>query len=657
MNHRFHFASACLVGLLAACGAATPRASSTAPSAALAGATASPVATASPPEDDAGVPIAATDPTWGSRTAPVTIVEFADFQCPFCARAEPTLALVRKTYGPDRVRIVWKHNPLPFHANARPAAEAAAGVHALAGDEPFWRFLGLVFQHPDDLGEDSYVSWAAQAGVRDQDALRAGLRSHEWAAKVDADLAEARDLGATGTPTFYVNGISIVGARGFDTFQTLVDAQSIAAQAKIATGTTPERVYAVLSKENRAAQPPDRDDDDEPEDTKTVFKVPVGKSPALGPAGAPVTIVEFADYQCPFCVRAEVTLRELRADYGDKLRWIFKNEPLPFHARAEPAAEAALEVRAEKGDAAFWSMHDSMLDAGRDLSDATLVELAVAAGARADKVQSAIAKHTHSGEIDVDGDTADDFQANGTPHFFINGRRLVGAQPKAKFVEIIDEELKKAKALVDAGTRPEAVYDALTRDGKLPSEPDRVAVDALPAGDPVKGPATARVTVHEFADFECPFCGRAEDTLKQVARTYGDRVRFVWHDLPLPFHEQALPAARAAREARKQRGDGAFWKMHDTLLADRSKLSRSDLDDDARALGLDMTRWAAALDGDGHQAELDADAAAAAALGFKGTPSFVIVRAGAKTGATVVGAQEYSRFRKAIDRALAEPDR
>ena len=69
----------------------------------------------------------------------------------------------------------------------------------------------------------------------------------------------------------------------------------------------------------------------------------------------------------------------------------------------------------------------------------------MAAGARADKVQSAIAKHAHPAEIDVDGDTADDFQANGTPHFFINGRRLVGAQPKAKFVEIIDEELKKAQ--------------------------------------------------------------------------------------------------------------------------------------------------------------------------------------------------------------------
>ncbi len=656
MNHPFLFASACFICLQGACAAAPPRASSPASGPATV-ASGAPAPAPSPPEDDAGVPVGPTDPTWGSRTAPVTIVEFADFQCPFCARAEPALAQIRQTYGPERVRIVWKHNPLEFHANARPAAEAGAGVRTLAGDDAFWRFLELVYHHPSDLGEDAYVTWAQQAGVRDADGLRAGLRSHAWAAKVDADMAEARDLGVTGTPTFFVNGISVVGARPFEAFQTVIDAQAIAAQAKITAGTAPERVYAVLSKDNRAAQPPEKDDDDEPEDTKTVFKVPVGTSPARGPATAPVTIVEFADYECPYCVRAEATLRDLRTGYGDKLRLVFKHEPLPFHPRAEPSAEAALEVRAEKGDAAFWAMHDAMLDDPHDLSDDALVQLAVKAGARADKVQAAIAKHTHAAEIAVDQGTADDFQANGTPHFFINGRRLVGAQPKARFAEIIDEEIKKAKSLVDAGTKPEALYDALTKDGQAAPQPEQVAVSALPPGDPVRGPASARVTVHEFADFECPFCSRAETTMKQIAKAYGDRVRFVWHDLPLPFHEHAMPAARAGREARKQKGDVAFWKLHDTLLADRTKLGRSDLDDDARALGLDMTKWAAALDAEAAPSEVTLDGDAARTLGFNGTPSFVIVGAGAKNGYTVVGAQDYSKFRKLIERALGESGR
>ena len=150
MNHRFLFAPACLACLLAACAGAAPHASSPAASpAAVAPGAQEPTAPVGASEDDAGVPLGPSDPTWGSRTAPVTIVEFADFQCPFCARAEPTLAQIRKTYGPEKVRIVWKHSPLDFHANARPAAEAGAGVRALAGDDAFWRFLDLVFHHPD----------------------------------------------------------------------------------------------------------------------------------------------------------------------------------------------------------------------------------------------------------------------------------------------------------------------------------------------------------------------------------------------------------------------------------------------------------------------------------------------------------------------------
>ncbi len=73
-------------------------------------------------------------------------------------------------------------------------------------------------------------------------------------------------------------------------------------------------------------------------------------------------MIEFSDFQCPFCRRVEPTLKGLRDKYGDKVRLVWKNEPLPFHPRAEPAAEAALEVRAEKGDKGFWDAHDKLFD-------------------------------------------------------------------------------------------------------------------------------------------------------------------------------------------------------------------------------------------------------------------------------------------------------
>jgi protein-disulfide isomerase len=392
----------------------------------------------------------------------------------------------------------------------------------------------------------------------------------------------------------------------------------------------------------------------EADDSRVRFKIPIGTSPARGSATALVTIVEFADYECPYCELSEGTLRDLRARYGDALRLVFKDAPLPFHVQAEPAAEAALEVRAEKGDAAFWTVHDALFEHARELDTDTIVRLALAAGARADRVREAIARHTHSSEIEADEDIADDFECDGTPYFFIDGIRVAGALPEETFTAILDQEVQTARAQIASGTKPEAIYDALLSHAQPPPEPERRSVEALPAGDPVRGAATAKVSVHEFADFECPFCARAEPTLRKLETRYAGQVSVVWHDLPLPFHEEALPAARAAREARKQGGERAFWSLHDRLLAAGAQLARADLDRDARDLGLDMTRWSTALDGNAHEGEIEVDRHAAEALDLNGTPSFFVVPSGSATGYLLVGAQSYAKFHKLVERALAE---
>ncbi len=640
-----------------AAGARVPLASSAA-------SPAGPAAPAEPGEEDAEVPIAPSNPTWGSRTALVTIVEFADLQCPFCTRAEATLASVREAYGPDTVRLVWKDNPLPFHPNARPAAEAAAGVFALAGSDAFWKFHDAALRDQASLGAQAYEQWAKDAGVADLAAFRSGLVGHAWAAGIDKDAGEAQELGAVGTPTFFVNGLPLAGALPFPTFQVLIDEQVRAAQAKIATGTARGRVYAELVKDNRARlaakarDEQEKGEEEEHDESKGIYKVPVGKSPTRGSPGALVTLVEFADYQCPFCVRAEPTVKALRDEYGDALRVVFKDTPLPFHPRAEPAAEAALEVRAEKGDAAFWAMHDALLAEPPDLTDATLTKLATSAGAAADSVKKAIAGHAHQASIEEDIDLADDVEANGTPHFFINGRRLVGAQPKEKFEALIDEEIAKAKALVAAGTKPEAVYETVVRDGIGAEEPEKKAVPAALTGPTTRAPArgnpAARVTVHEWSDFQCPFCKRVEPTLDRLMLEYGTRVRLVWHDLPLPMHPDAPLAARAAREVLSQKGERAFWTMHDQLFARQSELARDNLDGYARGLGLDMGKWKTALDGAAHEAEVAGDRATAEGLSIGGTPTFLVVPRGAASGYVVTGAQGYPKFHKIVERALAE---
>jgi protein-disulfide isomerase len=262
-------------------------------------------------DSESPVPVSSKDPMWGKRDAPVTIAIWSDFQCPFCSRVEPTLQQVKDTYGPDKVRLVWKNNPLPFHNNAKPAAEAAQGVFAMAGNDAFWKWHDTAFKNQSALGTDSYVKWAQDAGVKDIAAYKAGLDSHKFADKVDKDLNEGKAAGVQGTPAFFVNGVFINGAQPFDNFKKTIDEELQKAQAKIASGTPKNRVYVAMSKQNKANAPAPaakKDDDSQKEDTTTVFKVPVGNSPVLGSNNALVTIIEFSDFQCPFCSRVEPTL-------------------------------------------------------------------------------------------------------------------------------------------------------------------------------------------------------------------------------------------------------------------------------------------------------------------------------------------------------------
>jgi protein-disulfide isomerase len=137
-------------------------------------------------------------------------------------------------------------------------------------------------------------------------------------------------------------------------------------------------------------------------------------------------------------------------------------------------------------------------------------------------------------------------------------------------------------------------------------------------------------------------------------KDYGDRIRFVWHDLPLPMHPDAPLAAQAAREAYAQRGSSAFWAMHDKMFAHQQNLKRDDLDGYARELNLNMEKWNSGLLNVGHSAEIAADQDAGRDDGITAIPAFIIVAHNASRGYFVNGAQSYDKFRRLIKRALAE---
>ena len=167
--------------------------------------------------------------------------------------------------------------------------------------------------------------------------------------------------------------------------------------------------------------------------------------PARGATTALVTIVEFGSFQCPFTKRAEETLAALRAQYGDKLRFVWKDEPLSSQVRAMPAAELAREARAQKGDAAFWAVHDALFASAPALEDADLEHIAALAGLDARKAMAAVRAHKHEAGIEADLALSDDVHAGGTPSFFINGRHVGGAQPVETFRPILDEEIARAE--------------------------------------------------------------------------------------------------------------------------------------------------------------------------------------------------------------------
>ena len=544
-----------------------------------------PSATAAPgswSDNDSPVPIDSKDPVWGNRNAPVTIVQFSDFQCPFCSRVEPTMDQVKTTYGPDKVRIIWKNEPLPFHDKAKPAAEAAQGVFAMKGSEGFWKFHSTAFKNQGSLSPESYEKWAQAAGVTDMAKYKAGLAAHTWADKVEKDHAIAKQVGVNGTPAFLVNGVSLSGAQPFDKFKAVIDQELQKAQAKIAAGTPKDKIYVAMSTENKKNAPPapKGEEEEEKEDTKSVFRVPVGDSPILGNVNAPVTIVEFSDFQCPYCKRVEDQLKKVKETYGDKVRFVWKHEPLPFHPRANPAAQLTLEARAEKGDKGFWAAHDKLFDIQPKLEDADLENAAKELGLDVGKVKDAIKSKKYDKQIGADQELGEDLQASGTPHFFINGRRLVGAQPFEKFQAIIDEEVKHAQDVQAKGVKPEGVYDAMIKDGKGAPEPEKKNV-ALPANAPSKGKEGAKVTMQIFSDFQCPFCKRGEDAVNEVYKNYGDRVKIVWRNMPLPMHPDAPLAAQASMEAFKEKGSKGFWDMHDKLFASQGQpdaLKRESLD-------------------------------------------------------------------------------
>jgi len=171
------------------------------------------------------IEVTADGPAIGPMGAAVTIVEFSDYECPFCQRAEPIIEQVLEQYE-GKVRFVYRHFPLEnIHPNAKPASVAAF----CAGEQgKFWEYHALVFEAPDGLEADGLAKYAAALGL-DGESFEACLGSDAATAAVQEDMQAGSSAGVTGTPAFFINGIPLKGAQPVSEFQRIIDAELAAA--------------------------------------------------------------------------------------------------------------------------------------------------------------------------------------------------------------------------------------------------------------------------------------------------------------------------------------------------------------------------------------------------------------------------------------------
>jgi len=164
------------------------------------------------PEDD--------DPVFGPEDAPITIIEFSDFQCPYCARWHEQVFLRLREEYPDTIRVVYRDFPLTsIHPEAVPAAEAAN----CAGEQgAYWEFHDALFSGENGLGKEAYTSYASDLGL-DMEGFTECIESGRHNDEIMADLNYAAELGVQSTPTFFLNGLPIVGAQPYEVFKQIIE--------------------------------------------------------------------------------------------------------------------------------------------------------------------------------------------------------------------------------------------------------------------------------------------------------------------------------------------------------------------------------------------------------------------------------------------------
>ena len=576
-------------------------------------------------------------PYHGNPNAPVIIEEFSDYQCSFCGRfaAQTLPSLLQNQIANGEAVLVYYDFPLTsIHPQAIPAANAArcAGEQ---GAVAYWHMHDEIFAHQGEWANSRanqfFTDYADSIGL-EMDSFTACLENETYFEEVQADLALGQSRGVRSTPSFFLNGQPLVGAQPINVFNEAI-AMIIAGESIVEEAAEPTAPGALP--------------------TPVPIRLDDGAA-TLGSPDANVTIVEFTDYQCPFCARHSIqTMPDIISQLIEtgRVYYIVKDLPLDNHPIAPLAATAA---RCAGEQDAYWEMHHVLFERQQAWSQSSTPEtvitgIAEEVGLAMNEFTTCLESGRYDEAIQANKQEAISFGMTGTPGFFIDGYPVSGAQPFELFEYAVE--------LAEMGELAEAYRPREEQQQQPPPEPTGpidVPEDgaAFVIGDPI-----APVTIVEFTDYQCPFCARhAMETLPQIKANFVDtgQVRYVIMDFPIVNnHPQATKAAEAARCAGDQ---DAYLEMHDLIFINQQQWSRNPqaeglFVDYAEQIGLNMGEFTTCLESNRYETAVLANLQTGVDLGIRGTPSFFL------NGYFVNGAQPYGLFEQAVQELIEDVGR
>ena len=529
--------------------------------------------------------------------APVTIVEFFDYQCPFCLRANPALDEAIKKH-PGRVHLVLKNLPLAIHPDSLPAHEAAL---AAAEQGHFWEMHDLLFANQKKVKLPDLIGYARQLHL-DVPKFQQRLESGFFRPAIEQDRALAAALGITGTPSYFINGQTLSGALSADRFSQAID--------DALEGKKPASTRASISAKGASFA------------KGSVRDLDLSRAPMRGDAKAPVTIIEFSDLQCPFCARVTPTLREIMGKYPGQVRWVFKSFPLGFH-KDSALAHAAAMAAARQGK--FWEMHDLIFSNQKNLKRENLMEEARSLDLDMIRFIADLDNPEIKQQIEADRQEGEKLSVTGTPSFFINGRPYSGALSMDQFQAAINTALalpQKPEATVSGTAEPVTAHDS------------EISV----------GAANSPLTLVWFSDLQSGLSLKTTLLIRHVIDAHPGKVRLVFRNRPLETHPGAMLLHEAAMAANAQ---GKFWQMHDLIVANPQRATRQDLLGYAQRIGLDTVRFQKDLDSGAYRSQIEADVLEAQRRNVLGSPVFFL------NSARIDGLQDEKVFNDLINGQLA----